>query len=155
MGARDGICKSLKEPRNRSQPGGPVHQPCLSYRPTRLHSLAESIPRNRFLGSINVYKYGLWKQVSIGLSYRPASLCSLATQFQTRFLESIPRPIAGHKFPTRFMEPRNRFQGVNSASLCSLSWARICIPFKEPRNRFPAWRAGTTTLVVVPARQAT
>ncbi len=39
-------------------------------------------------------------QVGIGLSCRPASLCSLATQFQTRFLESIPRPIAGLKFPT-------------------------------------------------------
>ncbi len=25
--------------------------------------------------------------------------------------------------------------------------------FKEPRNRFPAWRAGTTTLFDVPARQ--
>jgi hypothetical protein len=47
------------EPRNRSQPGGSVQQPYLSYRPARLHSLAESIPRNRFLGSINVYKYGL------------------------------------------------------------------------------------------------
>ncbi len=33
--------------------------------------------------------------------------------------------------------------------------ARICRPFKEPRNRFPAWRAGTTTLFVVPVRQAT
>jgi hypothetical protein len=33
--------------------------------------------------------------------------------------------------------------------------ARICRPFKEPRNRFPAWRACTTTLLVVPARQAT
>jgi hypothetical protein len=30
--------------------------------------------------------------------------------------------------------------------------ARICKPFKEPRNRFPAWRAGPTTLFVVPAR---
>jgi hypothetical protein len=39
-------------------------------------------------------------QVGIGLSYRPASLCSLATRFQTRFLESIPRPIAGLKIPT-------------------------------------------------------
>jgi hypothetical protein len=27
--------------------------------------------------------------------------------------------------------------------------------FKEPRNRFPAWQAGTTTLFVVPGRQAT
>jgi hypothetical protein len=33
--------------------------------------------------------------------------------------------------------------------------ARICIPLKEPRNRFPAWRAGTSTLFVVPARHAT
>ncbi len=33
--------------------------------------------------------------------------------------------------------------------------ARICRPFKEPRNRFPAWRACTTTLFVVTARQCT
>ncbi len=32
-----------------------------------------------------------------------------------------------------------------------MAWARICKPFKEPRNRFPAWEAGTTTLFVVPA----
>ncbi len=43
---------------------------------------------------------GARNQVGIGLSYRPPSLCSLAIQFQTRFLESIPRPIAGLKFPT-------------------------------------------------------
>jgi hypothetical protein len=33
--------------------------------------------------------------------------------------------------------------------------ARICIPLKEPRYRFPAWRAGTKSLFVVLARQAT
>jgi hypothetical protein len=38
---------------------------------------------------------GTRNRVGIGLSYRPASLCSSATQFQTRFLESIPRPIRG------------------------------------------------------------
>ncbi len=42
---------------------------------------------------------GARNQVGIGLSYRPASLSSLATQFPTRFLESIPRPVAGLKFP--------------------------------------------------------
>ncbi len=42
-----------------SQPGGPVRQPFLWYRPGRLHRLVESISRNRFLGSVNVYKYGL------------------------------------------------------------------------------------------------
>ncbi len=44
-------------------------------------------------------------QIGIGLSYRPASLCSLATQFQTRFLESIPRPMAGLKFSTLYSIP--------------------------------------------------
>ncbi len=49
----------LRSPGIDFQPGGPVRQPYLSYRPTRLHRLAESISRNLFLGSINVYKYGL------------------------------------------------------------------------------------------------
>ncbi len=53
----------------------------------------------------NISRLGTFKfRVGIGLSYRPASLyciCSLATQFQTGFQESIPRPIAGLKFPTQ------------------------------------------------------
>jgi hypothetical protein len=40
---------------------------------------------------------GARNQVGIGLSYRTASQCSLATQCQTRFLESIPRPKTGLK----------------------------------------------------------
>jgi hypothetical protein len=32
------------------------------------------------------------------------------------------------------------------------SRGRIFEPFKEPRSRFPAWRASTTTLLDVPAR---
>ncbi len=35
---------------------------------------------------------------------------------------------------------------------CTLFRARICKPFKEPRNQLPAWWAGTTTLFVVQAR---
>jgi hypothetical protein len=31
---------------------------------------------------------------------------------------------------------------------------RIWKPFEEPRNRFPAWRAGTKILFDVPVRQA-
>ncbi len=38
---------------------GPVRKPYLSYRPARLQRLSESIHRNRFLGSLNVYNYGL------------------------------------------------------------------------------------------------
>jgi hypothetical protein len=45
--------------RNPKIDSGPVRQPYLSYWPARLHRLAKAIPRNRFLGSIIVYKYGL------------------------------------------------------------------------------------------------
>jgi hypothetical protein len=47
---------------------------------------------------------GARNQEGIGLSYWPFSRCSLATQFQTGFLESIPRPIAGRKFSALEME---------------------------------------------------
>jgi hypothetical protein len=45
--ARAGIFKESMGARNRGGIG-------LSYRPARLHRLAEFIPWNRFLGSINV-----------------------------------------------------------------------------------------------------
>ncbi len=46
---------------------------------------------------------GARNQVGIQLSYRPASLWSLSIQFQTRFLESLSRLIAGLKFPTQLV----------------------------------------------------
>jgi hypothetical protein len=49
---------------------------------------------------------GARNQVGKGLSYRLASLCSFATQFQTRFLETIPHPVPGFKFSTLFMGNR-------------------------------------------------
>ncbi len=49
--------KLLRSPGIDFQPGGgPVRQPYLMY---RLHRLAESTPWNRFLGFLNVYKFGL------------------------------------------------------------------------------------------------
>jgi hypothetical protein len=57
---------------------------------------------------------GTRNQLGTGLSYRAASLCSLATQFQTRFPESIPRPIAEPVFVNVYGAqasiPRNRFR---------------------------------------------
>ncbi len=49
------------------------------------------------------------------------------------------------------MGPRNRL-GIG----LSYRPARVCIfkPFKDPRNRFPAWRVDTTTLFVVPVHQS-
>ncbi len=66
----------LRSPRIDYQPDGPVRQLYLSYRPDRL---AKSIPRNRFLGSINVYKYGLWRVYCI---YRVSSLLSVCLYIQ-------------------------------------------------------------------------
>jgi hypothetical protein len=45
----------LRSPGIDSQTAGSVRQPYLSYPPTRLYRLAESIPRNRFLGSIKIF----------------------------------------------------------------------------------------------------
>jgi hypothetical protein len=39
----------------------------LSYRPARLHKPAELIPWNRFLGSLKVKKFGLWRAGTIAL----------------------------------------------------------------------------------------
>ncbi len=79
---------------------------------------------------------GARNQVGIGLSYRPASLCSLATQFQTRFLESIPRPTAGLKIQT----------------LVKSSEAQFIVPYWGDKidysiglSGYIGWRAGSTT----------
>jgi hypothetical protein len=95
---------------------------------------------------------GARNQVGIGLSYRPASQCSLATQFQTRFLELIPRPIAGLKFSTLisvfecfssfppfqysflalltfFLLPFN-LSSTHLSSILSLPFSRLYYPFQ-------------------------
>ncbi len=56
------ICKPCKEPRNRF----PAIGPYLSDRPAMLHRPAESNPRNWFLVSLNVYKYGLSSAILVG-----------------------------------------------------------------------------------------
>jgi hypothetical protein len=46
----------LRSPGIDTQPGGPVRQPYLTYRPAGLYRLAESILCNRILSSLSVYK---------------------------------------------------------------------------------------------------
>ncbi len=84
-----------------SQPGVPVRQPYLSYRPARLQYIGW---RNRFLGCINIYKYGL--RVACGAErsvMRWARICKLFNE---------PR----NRFPTW----RNRFLGCLSIYKCGL-----------------------------------
>jgi hypothetical protein len=81
---------------------GPLHCVCRTKIPWQ--GQRESLPidqsQSKEIG-VPSPAMGARNQVGIGLSYRSASLCSLATQFQTRFLELIPCPIVGLKFPTR------------------------------------------------------
>jgi hypothetical protein len=44
IGSEPVFANLLRSPRIDSQPGGPVRQPYLSYRPAKLHRLAESTP---------------------------------------------------------------------------------------------------------------
>jgi hypothetical protein len=53
------IFKRLRSPEINSKESIPPAYVGLSYRPARLHRLAEAIPWNRFLGTLNFYKYGL------------------------------------------------------------------------------------------------
>jgi hypothetical protein len=82
------ICKAFKEPRIDFQPDGSVRQPYFLYRSARLHRIAESTPRNRFLGSLNVYKYGL----------------RLFNQFQTEVLIQWYIKGTGSRYITKFMD---------------------------------------------------
>jgi hypothetical protein len=77
---------------------------------------------------------GTRNQVDKGLSYRSASLCSLATQFQSRFLESIPRPIADLSFRLR-------------ARICKQLWSPGIDSEKSISTAYIAWRASTTNRV--------
>ncbi len=61
--------KLLRSPGIDSQPGGPARLPCLMYRPARLHRMAESIPWNQFLDSLNVYKFGLRMLTNVLISF--------------------------------------------------------------------------------------
>ena len=79
---------------------------------------------------------GARNQVDTGLWYRPASLCSLATQFQTRFLESIPRPIAGLKIQTLFV--KEGF-GRKSTYFPPSQKAPPPISWELAKNRFKNW----------------
>jgi len=60
----------------------------LSYRPGRLHNLAELVPCNRFLGSLKVEKFGLRLKVAFSnatVSLIPTSgLVALLSNFKQR-----------------------------------------------------------------------
>jgi hypothetical protein len=77
-------------------------------------------------------------KVGIGMSYRSASLCSLATLFQTRFLESIPRHISGLKCSTLWSPvgwwARMKSSEHASVGQCIAGTAQpSCTNWKRPR----------------------
>jgi len=70
-------------------------------------------------------------------------------------VECEPRVSANAAQPIPSTVPPDSQNSEDEEEVCSLLFrARICKSFMEPRNRFSAWRAGTTTLLDVPARRA-
>jgi hypothetical protein len=72
--------QSLRIP---SLAGGPVWQPYLTYRPARLQKLAESIPWNRVLGFLNIYRFGLWELFCLSTSCRSTDVSHMVTRIIT------------------------------------------------------------------------
>ncbi len=92
------IVNLFKEPRNRFPAcragyDNPIY---LSHRPDRLHRLAESNPRNRFLVSLYVYKYGLWFTFKKSIVEKAhAFCCRLHWLYPTSSLSWYGRAFAG------------------------------------------------------------
>ncbi len=115
----------LRSPGIDSQPGGPKRQNYLSYRPAKLHRLAESIPLNRFLSSINVYKYGLRSPFQ-GID--SVCLFSLASWY-------------GNPIPTRYLAskgcskiPAQLVGWSLERSLNKLFQTKHCLQFEERKS---------------------
>jgi hypothetical protein len=86
------ICKCVRSPGIDSQPGGPVRQPYLTYRVARPYRMAEMIPFNQFLGSLNVYKFGLRTLTNVLIyffSYMLNILCDDRTMLLPLFIYSL------------------------------------------------------------------
>ncbi len=117
------------------------------------HSLSDSF--GRFLGRLALALASIFFNVCHAVTLIPTFYGEMLRGRGVRF-SPLPfstvacsniywRPLH-YSLPRLFLHDSVAFQ---------TSWARICKPFKEPRNRFLAWWAGMTTLFVVPARHAT
>jgi hypothetical protein len=62
---------------NDSQPGWPVRQPYLTYKPARLHRLAESIPWDGFLGSLFLIRAAIKNCIEWRLQVQKALLAEV------------------------------------------------------------------------------
>jgi hypothetical protein len=88
-----------------------------------------------------------------------ASLCSLAGRYDNPIPTRCLAPIDFLKIPPLVIQHSLRIlrsPGIDSQpgelvrQPSTTFWpagARICKPFKEPKNRFPAWHAGTTSFM--------
>ncbi len=82
-------------------------------------------------------------------SHRQPTIDNVDRQVSCRYMEKFPigKIIRGYLIGARCtISKREVFLLRRSHSSTLLYWARICKPFNEPKYRFPAWWAGTTTL---------
>ncbi len=111
------ICKPFSPGISIPSPGGPVRQPNLTYWPASLHMLVESIPWNRFLGSLNAYKFGLsicrWWESMENQMYEAHCVTNvrknLRYERKNRDPEFMSEPVFVNVYGAQESIPRNRF----------------------------------------------
>ncbi len=112
-------------------------------------TLLHQIPQSRRMLVSNLGLLRLWHWQSDG---PPKSLDLIHNSdiSHSHSARSHPHSARSHPYWAIFFLTNCSYFVVGSESR-----ARIWKPFKEPRNRFPAWRAGMTILFDVLARPAT
>ncbi len=100
-----GVPSGAREPGRRHLSAG------LRRRPPRTHGESHLDPRLQVAGK---QADNLWARI-----YKPFKKSSNRFLERKRYLSH--RPVRARIFKRTFVEPRNRFQGMNSASLCSLA----------------------------------
>jgi hypothetical protein len=119
----------LRSPGIDSRPGVPVRQSYLTYRPSRLNRLAESIPWNQFLGSLNVYKYGI---------------CFIQLLFSKRMGEGFVDSIKG-LFPSLFLH-YHMVKIVCCSVLCNIFLGYLLVSIVAAKTIcYPSCFKGTLT----------
>jgi hypothetical protein len=121
----------------------------LLYQPARLHRLAESIARNRFLGSLNVYKCGLRYRNYFTFRYRAedsreatvqdfATLTHSALGIRPNFICSSAKILMPDSYVDKFAVSINK----TSSDLLLVNYF-CCFPSENFARKIQYWYDGT------------
>jgi hypothetical protein len=120
-----GIFKQSMGARNRVGIG-------LSYWPARLHSLAELVPWNRFLGSLKMWKCGLSPdQPQYPEPVVRVASCSTLQLILAGFWQVVGSHAQQRRYYCHMLKKEGiRFPSLNSGALTSTRWTKHCVKGK-------------------------